>query len=217
MKNHRRSLAGKALESFRRYWKRGPQSRPARTAPFSFEMLEQRLALTHSPTDHVHAELKIFLEGQEVVIPPNVGVTSTGHFNPHTHDFNGILHMGEGGPAGLGNETRLITLDDFFDVWRTTNVGQPSNNTNANFDATHLMDRTANATHTVRMYVNGQLNTEFENYTPHDGDEIVLSYEPTSTPVGSPMLEPISNQTVLVGSPLMLALDGFDPQGQNLT
>jgi len=219
MKKHRRSIAAFALDSLHRLLGRGAKKRPdqARREFFRFETLEERLALTHSPTDHVHAQLKIFLEGQEVVIPPDIGLTATQHFNPHTHDFTGTLHMGEGGPAGLGTETRLVTLDDFFDVWRTTNVGLPTNNPNANFDATHIMDRTANATHTVRMYVNGQLNNQFDAYTPHDGDKIVISFEPISTPVGSPMLEPIANQTVLIGSPLMLALDGFDPQNQNLT
>jgi cyclophilin family peptidyl-prolyl cis-trans isomerase len=219
MKKHRRSMAAIALDSLRRLLGRGAQKRrkQSRREFFRFETLEERLPLTHSPTDHVHAELKIFLEGQEVVIPPDIGLTAAQHFNPHTHDFTGTLHMGEGGPAGLGTETRLVTLDDFFDVWRTTNVGGPSNNPSAVFDSTHIMDRTSNATKTVRMYVNGQLNTQFEAYTPHDGDKIVISYEPTSTPVGSPMLEPIANQTVLIGSPLFLALDGFDPQGQNLT
>jgi cyclophilin family peptidyl-prolyl cis-trans isomerase len=218
-KKHRRSIAGRALDTLRGLWHGGQDSRrgQARRRFFRFETLEERLPLTHSATDHVHAELKIFVEGQEVVIPPNIGLTATTHFNPHTHDFSGTLHMGEGGPAGLGTETRLVTLDDFFDVWRTTNVGLPTNNPNANFDSTHLMDRTADETHTIRMYVNGQLNTEFEAYTPHDGDQVVISYEPTSTPVGTPMLEPIGNQTVLIGSPLLLALDGFDAQHQNLT
>src|SRR5262245_11438609 len=202
MKKHCRSITALALDSLYRLLDRGAQKRrrQARREFFRFETLEERLPLTHSPTDHVHAQLKIFVEGQEVVIPPNIGLTAEQHFNPHTHDFTGTLHMGEGGPAGLGTETRLVTLDDFFDVWRTTNVGLPANNPNANFDSTHIMDRTANATNTVRMYVNGQLNNQFEAYTPHDGDKVVISYEPISTPVGSPMLEPIGNQTLLIGS-----------------
>ena len=219
MKKYRRSIAARALDTLRDLWNRGHRRRQdqARRKFFRFETLEERLPLTHSPTDHIHAQLSIFLDGQQVVIPPEIGLTSTQHFNPHTHDFTGTLHIGEGGPAGLGTDVRLVTLDDFFDVWRTTNVGQPTNNPNANFDATHLMNRTVDGTHAIRMYVNGQVNNQFESYVPEDGDKIVLSYEPTSTPVGSPLLEPISNQTLLVGSPLMLALDGFDPQGQNLT
>lgn len=147
-------------------------SKPA----LSYERLEARLALTHAPADHVHAQLSIILDGQPVTIPSDIGLSVSGHFNPHTHDTTGTLHIGEGGPAGLGNELRLITLDDFFDVWRERG-GFAGNNPASRFDSTHILDRTADSSHVVRMLVNGQLNTQYEQYTPHDGDQIVIRYD----------------------------------------
>jgi cyclophilin family peptidyl-prolyl cis-trans isomerase len=212
-----RSFSQKVFASLSRLWRRRSRRPDSGRFAYRLERLEERLALTHSPSDHVHADLSIFIDGQEVVIPPNIGLTATTHFNPHTHDFTGTLHIGEGGPAGIGTENRLVTLKDFFDVWRTTNVGQPTNNPNATFDSTHILDRVANDTHVVRMYVNGELNTEYENYTPHDGDRIVISYEPIAATAASPLLGPISNVTVLAGSPLLLPLDGFDVENQAIT
>ena len=160
------------------------QDRSARRRPFlSCELLEPRLLLSHGPTDHVHARLSIFLEGQPVTIPANIGLSATGHSNPHTHDGDplGTLHMGEGGPAGLSNQIRLVTLDDFFDVWRERG-GFPGDNPNSVFDKDHLLNKTADASHVIHMFVNGQHNSEFERYTPHDSDEIVIRYDALPSP-----------------------------------
>ncbi|MFO0869992.1 MAG: peptidylprolyl isomerase [Pirellulales bacterium] len=183
------------------------------------EPLEARWNL-HAPTDHIHAHLAIFLDGQQVTIPALIGVPATGNqhlgaANPHTHDASGTLHIGEGAPAGTGTEIRLAKLDDFFDVWREKAL-LAGNNPIARFDSTHLLDRTADANHVVRMYVNGKLNTEFENYIPEDGDQIVLSYE-SAVSAETPQFAPLENQRLFAGSPLWLPIDGFDESGQDLT
>jgi cyclophilin family peptidyl-prolyl cis-trans isomerase len=174
-----------------------------------------RVAASHAVIDHIHPFLKIIIDGQEVPIPTDIGITAGGHFSPHTHDISGKLHVGEGLLAGVSQESRFVRLDDFFDVWRTTTSVTPaSNNPNANFSATQLMDRVADATHSVFMTVNGVLNTEFENYIPHDDDRIVLSYGPADS---GPSLAPLSAVTLLAGSPLYIPLDGYDPNGQALS
>lgn len=175
-----------------------------------------RVAASHAVADHIHAVLKIIIDGQEVPIPADVGITAAGHFSPHTHTIDGTLHIGEGLLAGITQESRFVKLDDFFDVWRTTNSVTPaSNNPNANFSATQLMNRVADATHSVFMTVNGVLNTtDFDNYIPHDGDRIVLSYGPADS---GPSLAPLPNVTLLAGSPLYIPLDGYDPNGQALS
>ena len=136
------------------------------------------------------------LEGQTVVIPTDIGLSvpghSSGHFNPHTHDTNGVLHIGEGGPAGLTSEVRLVRLGDFFDVWREKG-GLAGNNANSRFNSTHIMDRTADATHVVRMFVNSQLNTQFEQYTPHDEDEILIRYDAIPSAPGGLVLATASD------------------------
>jgi cyclophilin family peptidyl-prolyl cis-trans isomerase len=215
MKIPRRPLLSRTLQHLRRQWQR-KHSPDRQDRRLRLEYLEPRLALTHSPTDHIHATLQIVIEGDQVVIPKNLGLTSTQHFNPHTHDYTGTLHIGEGGPAGLSSEIRLLTLDDFFDVWRTTNVGQPTNNPDAVFDSTHILNKTADATHAVRLYVNGQLNNQFENYIPEDGDKIVISYESINN-TAFPSFEPIPDQALLGGAPLWLGIDGLDPNGGPIT
>ena len=207
----------RSWSKLRRIWNRRRTSRTLRVDGLRFEPLEERLALALTPTDHIHPFLSIFIDGQQVTIPSNIGLTPTQTFNPHTHDTTGKLHIGEEGlNAGLGNTARLVKLDDFFDVWRTTNVGQPTNNPNANFDSTHLLDKTADASHVVRMFVNGKPNTQFEDYIPNDGDRIVLSYESVVSS-GTPLFAPIESQTVLGGSPLILPVDGFDAEGNAIT
>src|SRR4029453_9292413 len=126
MKNSRRSLISRTLEHLRNLWRRRKRTGRVTADPsqLRLEVLEPRLALTISspppaPTDHIHPFLSIFIDGHQVVIPAGVGLGSQ-EFNPHTHDFTGKLHIGEGMPAGLGTEIRNVTLKDFFDVWRTS-------------------------------------------------------------------------------------------------
>lgn len=135
--------------------------------------------LSHSIGEHIHPILRIEFGGQPVEIPAGIGLESARHFSPHTHDTSGTLHVGEGPISGidpLGSDPRLTTLEDFFDVWRTTNTGTPASNPNAFFSSGRILDRFADATHVVLMTVNGQANSEYENYSPHDGDQIVISY-----------------------------------------
>src|SRR6185503_18343068 len=108
MKNSRPSLFSRTWQHLRNLWRR--RKRAGRVtvdrSQLRMEMLEPRLALTISspppaPTDHIHPVLSINIEGHQVVIPANIGLGSQ-EFNPHTHDFSGTLHIGEGMPAGLG-------------------------------------------------------------------------------------------------------------------
>lgn len=148
-----------------------------------FEPLEKRIALSHGVVDHIHAQLTITLEGEDVQIPANIGL-GDGHFNPHTHasddgQSHGELHIGEGGPAGLSGVIRYVKLDDFFDVWREQG-GAAGNNVDAVFSQNEIMGRTVDQHHELTMTVNGSTNTEFEDYVPHDGDEIRINYSRTS-------------------------------------
>jgi hypothetical protein len=187
------------------------QSSPAR--PLRFEKLEVRAIPGHLIGDHIHPQLRILLEGEEVTIPANIGLELTRHYSPHTHDTAGTLHLGESPVAGIDPPTaqpRLTTLKDFFDVWRTTNSGTPANNPNAFFSQNQILDRIADATHVVRMAVNGQPNFEFENYSPHDQDQILISFEELESP---PNQRPTANgQSVStsLSTPVSVSLSGDD-------
>lgn len=156
-----------------------------------FESLENKVLLSHGVTDHVHARLTIEIEGHEEHIPANIGL-GTGHYNPHTHavthdssaghtadeetDSGGIIHIGEGGPAGLSGQVRYVTLEDFFDVWREAE-GTVVNNVDALFSKDEIMGHVVDRHHELTMYVNGVENDEFEKYIPHDLDDISIVYE----------------------------------------
>src|SRR5262245_51981710 len=150
MSHSRRSLVRSTLKKIRQLWQRREETRRdvRRCLGSTFEMLEPRYALTiggalPSPTDHIHPVLQIYLEGQQVVIPTDVGFNGSGHANPHTHDLSGTLHIGEGGTAGTSSEARNVNLDDFFDVWASaTHTVGSARNPNAMFD-TDLTDGTA--------------------------------------------------------------------------
>ena len=217
MKKHRRSLAATAWDSLRRMWKGEPKQRRDARRLRRIEFLEPRQML-HGGGDpeydpntnfHIHYQLDIFVNGTQQVIPTGVGNNLGANSGKiHTHDMSGLIHVHP------GPRSTFVTVGEFFDAWKNDTVlGNP----NAVFSSTNLLGNTANMTHTVRMYVNGELNTDFQNFEFHDGDKVVISYEPTSQSVGSPLLEPISNQTLLSGSPLFVPLDGLDPQGQAIT
>src|SRR5439155_20067432 len=107
MSHPRRSLFRSSLEHLRRLWQRRDSGRREmrRQLGSSFEMLEPRLALTIGAAlppafpnagSHIHPILTLIEDGHQVVIPAGVGITSTQFFSPHTHDFTGKLHIGEG-------------------------------------------------------------------------------------------------------------------------
>src|SRR5207237_7652052 len=85
-------------------------------------------------------------------------LTSRQAFSPHTHDFTGTLHIGEGGAAGIGTTVRHTTLQDRVDVWKNDG-GAAGNNASAIFDTNpadgspRIMGRTVDASHVLRMYV----------------------------------------------------------------
>lgn len=178
-----------------------------------FEPLELRALPGHLIGDHIHPTLRILLEDEAVTIPANIGLESTRHYSPHTHDTAGTLHVGESPIAGIDPptaQTRLTTLKDFFDVWRTTNSGTSTNNPNAFFSQNQILDRTADATHVIRMTINGQLNNEFENYSPHDQDQIVISFEELAAPANQ---RPTANSQTIntsVNTAASITLTGDD-------
>ena len=109
-------------------------------------------------TYHVHPELTIFVNGTEVSIPEDLGVTATGMTAIHTHDEKGVIHV----EAPVKKD---FTLGDFFAVW------------GKDFSRTKLLDTVADDKSEVVVTVNGQVVDTYENTILHDKDKIVISYE----------------------------------------
>lgn len=112
---------------------------------------------------HWHPKLTVTIKGQMQEIPANLGI-GTVHQKIHTHDEDakeGVIHMEMQG---------VVTKDDtklgkFFQLW------------GKDFSSTKLFDKMNGPEGTVRMTVNGQENSEFENYLMKDGDNIEIKYE----------------------------------------
>ena len=100
---------------------------------------------------HWHPELTIYVKGEKIEIPQNLGL-GTVHLPVHTHEDLPIIHL------EFQNLVRKqdITLGQFFKSW-----GKDINSLGIN----------------VNMTVNGVENTELDNYEMKDGDKIELKYE----------------------------------------
>lgn len=100
---------------------------------------------------HAHPELEIYVKGQKVTIPENIGLT--GVEKPiHTHGDLPLIHLEFPGTVTRDD----IRLKEFFKVWGKDFYSFGT---------------------TVTMTVNGEPNTELGNYEMHDKDNIVLNYE----------------------------------------
>jgi hypothetical protein len=109
---------------------------------------------------HWHPELEIFVHGEKVEIQEGIGLV--GAHNPiHTHDDLPLIHMEFSGKVTKED----TTLGEFFKVW------------GKEFSSTQLLDKHNGPDGMVRMFVNGEENTEFEKYHMHDKDKIEIRYE----------------------------------------
>lgn len=100
---------------------------------------------------HWHPTLEIYVQGEKMEIPANVGLGAV-HLPMHTHEDLPIIHLEF---SGLVNEQDL-RLGNFFKNWgRDMRSFGPS----------------------MRMMVNGVENMQYETYIMRDGDKIELYYD----------------------------------------
>jgi hypothetical protein len=100
---------------------------------------------------HSHPTLEIFVRGEPVAIPPNIGLGAI-HKPVHTHEDVPIIHLEFSGRV-VEDDARLGV---FFENW-----GKDMRSFGSN----------------LTMTVNGEVNTEYENYVMRDGDRIQLHYQ----------------------------------------
>lgn len=110
---------------------------------------------------HWHPKLEIYIKGEKQEIPANIGIGGQIHQEIHTHETDGVIHMEMGGLV-TKDETKL---GNFFRIW------------GKEFSSTRIFDKENGEEGTVRITVNGQENTEFENYEVKDGDKIEIRYD----------------------------------------
>ncbi len=103
---------------------------------------------------HWHPKLSIYIKDQKQQLEEGIGLGAV-EMSMHTHkeDYkDGVIHLEIPGVVKK-SDTRL---GRFFQIWGKD------------------FQRTGEV---VKMTVNGQLNTDFENYLMKDGDNIEIRYE----------------------------------------
>ncbi len=60
---------------------------------------------------HTHAHLSIYINGQNILLPAQIGITNTCIYWLHTHDASGIIHI-------ESPQNTIFTLGTFFQLWR---------------------------------------------------------------------------------------------------
>ncbi len=108
---------------------------------------------------HIHPVLRIVINGEQILIPENVGISRGCMMSLHTHTPDGIIHVES--PV-----QRDFTLGDFFAVWgQTFNEGQ-------------IFEHEANEQNVITMTVNGEAVDTFEDTILRDDDQILIVYGP---------------------------------------
>ena len=112
-------------------------------------------------TTHYHSHITMYVDGQKVVVPQNIGIDEgTNTLSPiHTHDTSGVIHV-ESDTADFTSN-----LQNVFDIW------------GVKFDS-QCVGGYCNG---VKMWVNGKPNTELGSYVmkPHDAITIVEGTPPS--------------------------------------
>lgn len=82
--------------------------------PSNTEQLAERLRVLDLPAEgvaeHLHVPVYVFMNGEAVTVPANLGIAQSAIAPLHTHDELGTLHVESA-------EIRDFTLGEAFDVW----------------------------------------------------------------------------------------------------
>ena len=108
---------------------------------------------------HIHPILEIMANGEKQIVPADIGIQAGCMNALHTHDMVGTIHV-------ESPEKRDFTLADFFAVWEQS------------FSREEVLGYGVDATHRIRVIVDGIEVDTFENTILKDGERIVISYEP---------------------------------------
>ena len=115
-----------------------------------------------SEITHYHVNVEIIIDGDDYLIANNIGIDDSdcpdGMRGIHTHDDTGKLHIET--PSDMD-----ATLGSFFNIW------------GKNFDEDEILGNHENSDYEIVMYVNGKSNSEFEQYSMQNNDNIEIRYQ----------------------------------------
>ncbi len=106
---------------------------------------------------HIHPHLTIISNGNNAIVPADIGILSTCLYWIHTHDSSGTIHIES--PV-----VKNYTLGQFIDIWNATQRYASS------FDPSSLSSAAS-----LTAYVNGNVyNGNYRNISLIDGEQIKL-------------------------------------------
>jgi hypothetical protein len=153
----------------------GLQTGPAPWAP-EYRFLAPRLHALRLPEQsdtafHIHALLRIFVDGRRVPVPAQIGIDPQGRFLAplHTHDPSGIVHIEADHPYPF-------TLGQFFTVW------------GVRFTDTGLGGYTAHGPKRLRVFLNGRR-------VAHPGARVLGAHDHIVVAYGAPGSFPTVDRT----------------------
>lgn len=151
---------------------------PAPWAP-EYSFLPQRMAALRLPgqsdtTFHIHALLRIYVDGRPVPVPAQIGIDPQGRFLAplHTHDATGIVHIESDRPYPF-------TLGQFFTIW------------GVRFGARRIGGYTNHGARRLRVFVNERAIADPADHVLSAHDRIVVGFGrrgsfPTADPTPFP-------------------------------
>ena len=115
-----------------------------------------------SEITHYHVNVEIIIDGDDYLIANDIGIDDSdcpdGMRGIHTHDDTGKLHIET--PSDMD-----ATLGSFFNIW------------GENFDKDEILGNHENSDYEIVMYVNGKSNSEYEQYSLQNNDNIEIRYQ----------------------------------------
>jgi hypothetical protein len=127
--------------------------------------------------EHYHAQLSIYVNGQQVTLPVNIGEGDSGPCTQPLH-----VHAGDPSPNVIHIESPTVksyTLGDFFKVWAATpNISGP---TTVVFNQNQIFNYTVGNGFELRMFVNGQQSTAYDSLVLQSHMNIVVVYGTPAT------------------------------------
>ncbi len=135
-------------------WPNNTDQLPARLAELNLPQLSDTAGALHH-----HIELYIYVDGQPVVVPANIGLSTQAASPLHTHDDTGLVHVESADP------NFAPVLGQFMDVWGVY------------FTKDCLGDQCTQGNKQVRVYENGQQYTGDPTLMPlTDLTAVVITY-----------------------------------------
>ena len=125
---------------------------------------------------HVHALLSVYVEGEQVPVPVNIGIDQASRYHSplHTHTPDGVIHF-------EADEPSPFTLQQVFTIW------------GVDFGPGRLGAYTPDVANQLYVYVNGEPVDDPIAYEIRDGDNVVVAFGEQGSFPAEPSADALAN------------------------